>query len=89
MLAPSLYWSSANSWLLKTKSYTSFISSVGSPTKNVLVISEQYPFTLHPISIVIISCSCIFLFVGTACGFDEFSPEATIVSNDIPSVLSI
>ena len=43
----------------------------------------------HPISIVIMSCSCIFLFDGTACGFDEFSPDATIVSNDVPSVLSI
>jgi len=36
-------------------------------------------------SIVIISFSCIFLSVGTACGFEEFSPDATIVSNDVPS----
>ena len=52
-------------------------------------MSEQYPLTLHPMSIVIISCSSIFLSVGTACGFDVFSPDATIVSKETPSVLSL
>ena len=36
-------------------------------------------------SIVIGSPKSIFFSVGTACGFDEFFPDATIGSNDIPS----
>lgn len=31
------------------------------------------------------SPASIFLSVGTACGFEEFFPDATIVSNDNPS----
>ena len=89
VLHPSLYSCNTCSWFFRTKSYTGFTYSGTLPTKNVLVMSEQYPLTLHPMSIVIISCSSIFLSVGTACGFDVFSPDATIVSNETPSVLSL
>ena len=51
----------------------------------VLVISEQYPSYLQPISISIGSAISTFLSPGTQCGTDEFSPIATIGANETPS----
>ena len=66
--------------ICSTKSYISFTSCGTNSANTVLVISEQYPLTLHPISIVIGSPDSISLSVGTACGIEEFFPDATIVS---------
>ena len=40
---------------------------------------------MQPMSIVIGSPGSIALSVGTAWGFEEFAPDATIVSNETPS----
>ena len=50
--------------------------------KNVLVISEQYPFILHPISIVIISCSVKALSVAP-----EGSGKQNVLTGKVLEVL--
>ena len=77
MLAYSFISFIVYNWFFKTKSYTGFISSNMQPIKIVLVMSEQYPWYLHPISINIGSAIFTALSPGCQCGSELFSPIAT------------
>ena len=46
-------------------------------------MSEQYPSTMQPKSMVTKSPAAIAFSVGTPCGLELFAPDTTIGSNDM------